>query len=104
MMAKIFTMFKDIFSYCIGWTTDLLDTMGASEYVLAGFILSVIVVLFLVPLRGGAGGIDTTSVGDLVRQATYKPKHWNGQKVKSNPQYKGKFETRKQGGHRASPR
>lgn len=103
MMPRILEMCKDVIVNCVNWTTSLFESMGASDYVLAGFILSVVVGMFLVPLRGAGAGLSS-SMDDYIRQRTYEPKFWNGRFSDPKPGYKGKYETRKHGGHRALPK
>lgn len=78
----------------IGWATAIFDAVPGSTFLVLGcFALLMVCVLFIAPLRGpGVVGFGGTS--DFIKQATYKPKHWNGQTVKASG-YKGKYDKRR---------
>ena len=92
----------------LGWIEIILDKTGGTMVVLSAIVIAFVVALFIVPIRGGSGLFGVNELGstmaDLTRQATYKGKFDNGTRVSPKDGYKGKFETRKNGGHRASPR
>lgn len=105
MMPVIFEMFGEIISQCSEWAYNLHEAMGTTGYVIAAVIVVLVVSLLIIPLRGSSlNPVGTSFVGDMARQFTYKPKYWNGKRSYPTPGYKGKYEKRKYGGHRAQPK
>lgn len=103
MVEQALRLFENIFSKCAEWTGALLDAVGGKGVVLAAFVIVLVIGLLFMPMRGVGFNVSFDDFKDFTRQATYKGKYSSGKFVKSNPKYKGKYEKRKQGGHRATP-
>lgn len=102
-MIQILELFEDIFSKCVQWTGQLFSAIGGVGVVVAGFIIVLVVSLFLMPLRGG--GVTTDGVYDFTQNVTHRPKYWNGKTTKLNSHgRRGKYEKRAHGGHSATPK
>lgn len=103
MVNDIFGIFEIIFSKCVEWSTSLFESTGATPFYVAAVIVVFVVTFLVLPLRGGGITIND-SVADFTRQATYSGKHYNGRTVTPAKGYKGKYEKRPAGGHRATPK
>lgn len=102
-MVEILGLFENVFSKCVQWTGQLFTAVGGVGVVVAAFIIVLVVSLFLMPLRGG--GVTPDGVYDFTQNVTYRSKYWNGKTTKFNTGgYRGKYEKRSHGGHRASPK
>lgn len=90
------------------WFTVTLDATGMGGFYLAMVFLCMLFGFLL--LRFGSAlsvGSDFASAGvRSAHNAFAKGKYGSGRKVRSNPGYKGKFETRSnaKSGHRATPK
>lgn len=108
MVVTILNSLRNMLGSILGWFELILDKTGGTMVVLSAVVIALVAGLFIVPIRGGSGLFGVNEMGaamaDLTRQATYKGKYENGTKVPPKAGYKGKFESRKNGGHRASPR
>lgn len=104
MVVDILALFEKVFTKCAEWTDVALGAVGGKGVVLAAFIIVVVVGLLFIPLRGRGFDVSFDDVKDFTRQVTYKGKYSNGKRVKSDPNYKGKYEKRSAGGHRVSPK
>lgn len=84
-------IFRTSFEWCVRWTTELLDAVGGTGFIIAAFIIFLVVSLLLVPFRGGRiGGVG--EFADFAQYSTYKGKYSNGKWNFGNRTYKGKFE------------
>lgn len=102
-MIQILELFEDIFSKCVQWTGQLFSAIGGVGIVVAGFIIVLVVSLFLMPLRGG--GVTPDGVYDFTQNVTHRPKYLNGKTTKLNSHgRRGKYEKRAHGGHSATPK
>lgn len=101
MTSKAIDMCATAIGAVVGWFEDVVTAIGAGGLIIGAIAFILVVSLLIVPLRGG--GLSSP-FGDFVQSVTYKGKYSSGEKVKGNKGYKGKFEKRKAGGHRASPR
>lgn len=108
MVVTILNSLRNMLGSILGWIEAILDRTGGTMVVLSAVVIALVAGLFIVPIRGGSGLFGVNEMGsvmaDLTRQATYKGKYENGTRVPPKAGYKGKFESRKNGGHRASPR
>lgn len=103
-MVRILDLLASVFEACVKWTTELFVATDGSALVLAVFLITLSVSMFLMPLRGLGSANGDSALGDLVRQTTYKGKYSSGKRSNPPKGYKGKYEKRKHGGHRASPK
>lgn len=103
MVEQALLMMKTVYENCVAWTTSLFNATGGGNVVLAAFILVLIISMFIMPFRGGRVA-DGGAFADFVQGSIYKPRYSNGKRVKSDPNYKGKFEKRSHGGTRVSNR
>lgn len=103
-MSKILEILIKAVAVCVKWTNELFVATDGLGVVVAMFIIVLCVSLFLMPIRGLGSANGDSALGDLARQSIHKGKYSNGKR--SNPPigYKGKYEKRKHGGHRASPK
>lgn len=102
-MLDILSLFENVFTSCVQWTVRLFDAIGGVGVVIAAFIIVLVVSLFLMPLRGA--GVTPDGVYEFTQNVTHRPKYSNGKTIKfSSGGYKGKYEKRPHGGHRASPK
>lgn len=104
MVEQLLPFFENIFSNCAEWTSKLLDAVGGKGVVLAAFCIVLAISLLIIPMRGPGLAHSLEGFSDFTKQVTYKGKYSNGKVVRGNSEYKGKYEKRAQGGHRASPK
>ena len=106
MVVKALELFKNVFMQCLSWTEALLASVGGTGIVLSAIAVILLTGVFILPIRGGQSGLGMDSAfSDFRKNVTYvtrKGKHYNGRRVDPRPDYRGKFESRKNGGHRSS--
>lgn len=105
-MIQILHLFQSVIAQCVLWTASLFSSVGGFGVVIAAFIIVLVVSLFLVPLRGS--GVTADGAYDFTMNVTHKPKYtkYKGKYADNSYQgrYRGKYEKRPHGGHRASPK
>lgn len=69
MVQSIFEMFVIVFRYCVNWFSSLVSAMGVGDIILAALVLTLVVSLLLLPIRGR--GISTIQFGDFTANKTH---------------------------------
>lgn len=94
MVADVISLFEYSFSKCVEWTSSLFDAVGGGGFLIAAFIIYLVVSLFLVPLRGHAiwDGSDSGMLNDFTKQITYKGKYQTGHRTARPAGTRGKFQ------------
>lgn len=108
MAAQALNLLKSVFVQCLSWTETLFSSVGGVGIVLSAIAVVLLAGIFILPIRGGSGGFGMdaafTDFKKNVISVSHKGKYENGKVAKPVAGYRGKWESRQKGGHRASPR
>lgn len=75
MTGQVVGMLKDMFLSLLGYMQSIFDSVDASGYIVAGFIICTITALFIIPLRGHSLG--GSSFGGFTRNVVSSAKSSN---------------------------
>ncbi len=104
VVTQVLPILQSAFASCIGWFSQLIDAVGGTGVLLGAFTLVLVVGMFLIPLRGEAIYRGASSFMDFTSGVIHNRKGKYSKPRQSSDQYKGKYEKRSHGGHRATPK
>lgn len=74
MVAQALVMMETVFGAVVGWFTDLMTAVEGSNFVIAGFMIVLVVGVLFIPLRGSALGAIGDGISDLTQNTIHKEK------------------------------
>ena len=75
MVSQALNLIKGIFVQCFTWTENLLSAIGGTGIVLSAVAVSLIASIFILPIRGGQGGLGMdSSLFDFQVNYTSRPR------------------------------
>lgn len=83
MVSWAVELFSEVFSVCVDWFTDIIDSVEGMPFIISAVLIVFVVSLFLLPMRGR--GID--SIANFTVNETHHP---NPNKSKNKPHHPNK--------------